>query len=188
MTEQEFRRVYPLIAGWIKQTLAEHASAARSVASLGFGRLAHYYDAPLLVSSLVVVVPRVPVPPLSAMGLDRFSDFEHMDAAGITYLNTYFVRADQAHSESLHFHELVHVVQWRLLGPERFLALYAEGLERFGYRNSPLEVMAYQLQDQFEREPQPFSVEAACQVSIRNMNSPGDGPVFLSRPGARFSP
>src|SRR5205823_9640324 len=36
-----------------------------------------------------------------------------MDAGGITYLNTYFVRADQSHSASLHFHELVHVIQWR---------------------------------------------------------------------------
>jgi hypothetical protein len=131
---------------------------------------------------MVVFVPRVPVPPLSAMGLDRFSDFEQMDAGGITYLNTYFVRADQSHSESLHFHELVHVIQWRLLGPEKFLAFYADGLERFGYRNSPLEVMAYNLQDRFEREAQPFSVEAACQSSIRDMTSHGDGPAFLNRP------
>jgi hypothetical protein len=182
MTEQEFRKVYPLIAGWIKKTLAEHASAARPVASLGFSRLPPYYDVQLLVSSMVVFVPRVPVPPLSAMGLDRFSDFERMDAGGITYLNTYFVRADQSHSESLHFHELVHVVQWRLLGPETFLAFYADGLERFGYRKSPLEVMAYDLQDRFERQAQTFSVEAACQSSIRDMTSHGDGPAFLNRP------
>ena len=182
MTEQEFRKVHPLIAGWIKKTLAEHASAARPVASLGFSRLPHYYDPQLLVSSMVVFVPRVPVPPLSAMGLDRFSEFEQMDAGGITYLNTYFVRADQSHSESLHFHELVHVLQWRLLGPEKFLAFYADGLERFGYRNSPLEVMAYNLQDRFEHQAQPFSVEAACQSSIRDMTSHGDGPAFLNRP------
>jgi hypothetical protein len=105
-----------------------------------------------------------------------------MDAGGITYLNTCFVRADQSHSESLHFHELVHVIQWRLLGPEKFLALSADGLERFGYRNSPLEVMAYNLQDRFEREAQPFSVEAACESSIRDMTSHGDGPAFLNRP------
>ena len=105
-----------------------------------------------------------------------------MDAGGITYLNTYFVRADQSHSESLHFHELVHVIQWRLLGPENFLAFYADGLERFGYRNSPLEAMAYNLQGRFEREAQPFSVEAACQSSIRDMTSHGDGPAFLNRP------
>jgi hypothetical protein len=169
MTEQEFRAVYPLIAGWIEKTLAEHAPAAKSVASLGFGRLPNYYGAQLLASSKAVVVSRVPVPPLSAMGLDRFSDFEQMDAGGITYLNTYFVRVDCAHDESLHFHELVHVIQWRLLGPERFLALYADGLERFGYRKSPLEAMAHTLQHRFQREAQPFSVEAACHKLIGDM-------------------
>ena len=71
MTEQQFRAVYPLISGWIRQTLAEHASAARPVASLGFKRLPHYYDEPMLTSTKVVFVPKVPVPPLSAMGLDR---------------------------------------------------------------------------------------------------------------------
>ena len=103
------------------------------------------------------------MPPLSTMGLSRFSDFERMDAGGITYLDTYFVRAERAHDESLHFHELVHVIQWRLLGPERFLRLYADGLERLGYRNSPLEEMAYSLQHKFEHEAQPFSVGATCQ-------------------------
>ena len=66
-------------------------------------------------------------------------------------------------------HELVHVLQWRRLGPEKFLALYADGLERFGYRNSPLEAMAYDLQDRFEREAQPSSVEAACQNMLREL-------------------
>ena len=73
MTEQEFRAAYPLIAGWIKKTLAEHATAARPVASFGFSRLPSYYDEQTLVSSKVVSVPRVPMPPLSAMGLARFS-------------------------------------------------------------------------------------------------------------------
>ena len=113
------------------------------------------------------------MPPLSAMGLDRFRSFEQMDAGGITYLNTYFIRADQSHAESLHFHELVHVIQWRLLGPERFLALYADGLERFGYRESPLEVMAYELQDRFEHGARAFSVEAACQKFLRGLTSDG---------------
>src|ERR1035441_4844485 len=120
MTEQEFRAVYPLIPGWIQQTLAEHASAARPVTSLGFNRLQHYHDEKTLASAKVVCVPRVPVPPLSAVGLARFGEFERSDMAGITYLDTYFVRADNARAESLHFHELVHVIQWWLLGPEKF--------------------------------------------------------------------
>jgi hypothetical protein len=165
MTEQEFRVVYPLIAGWIQKTLAEHAPAARPVASLGFNRLAQYYDEKILVSAKVVFVPRVPVPPLSAMGLDRFRDFEEMDAGGITYLDTYFVRANQAGDESLHFHELVHVIQWRILGPEKFLAAYADGLERFGYRGCPLEVMAYDLQARFDARETAF--EVAVEVEAR---------------------
>lgn len=74
------------------------------------------------------------MPPLSATGLERFADFERMSTAGTSYLDPIFIRAKQAENESLHFHELVHVVQWRILGPERFLWLYADGLERFGYR------------------------------------------------------
>ena len=171
MTEQKFQSVYPVIADWIRNTLAQHASAARPVASFGFSRLPLYYSQDILTGAKVVVLPKVPMPPLSAMGLDRFSDFERMDAGGITYLDTYFVRVDEAHSESLHFHELVHIIQWQLLGPEKFLALYADGLERFGYRNSPLEQMAYNFQGQFDREAQPFNVEAACQTSIREIKN-----------------
>jgi len=40
---------------------------------------------------------------------------------------------------------------WVILSPERFLAIYAAGLETHGYRNSPLEVMAYDLQAAFEK-------------------------------------
>jgi hypothetical protein len=169
VTEQEFRAAYPLVAGWIQQTLASHSTAAKPVDSFGFTRLPQCYGPELLASSRAVVLAKVPMPPLSAMGLSRFSDFEHMDAGGITYLNTYFVRADYANDESLHFHELVHVIQWRLLGPERFLRLYADGLERFGYRNSPLEEVAYSLQYRFEREAHPFSVQAACEKLIERI-------------------
>jgi hypothetical protein len=182
MTEQEFRAVYPLIAEWMQKTLAEQAAAARPVASLGFGRLAHYYDERTPASAKVVFVPKVPMPPLSAMGLDGFRNFEQMNAGGMTFFDTYFVRANHARDESLHFHELVHVIQWRHLGAERFLALYAGGPERFGCRKSPLEVIAFKLQHRFEREAQPFSVEAACQNLIQDMTSHGDGPAFSNRP------
>jgi hypothetical protein len=122
-----------------------------------------------LASSKVVAVQKIPVPPLSAMGLVRFADFERMEMAGITYLDTFFIRADQTWDESLHFHELAHVVQWRILGPERFLWLYADGLERFGYRNNPLEMIAYDLQDRFDNGSKPFHVEAEVRRRLQAM-------------------
>jgi len=59
------------------------------------------------------------------------------------------------------FHELVHVVQYRVLGLKEFARLYVRGfLERAGYEGIPLERQAYQLGSRFERWPQRlFSVE-----------------------------
>jgi len=59
------------------------------------------------------------------------------------------------------FHELVHVVQYRVLGLKEFARLYVRGfLERGGYEGIPLERQAYQLGSRFERWPQRlFSVE-----------------------------
>jgi hypothetical protein len=54
--------------------------------ALGFTCLPEYCNAQLLASSKTVVVPKVPMPPMPAMGLDRFRDFEEMDAGGTTYL------------------------------------------------------------------------------------------------------
>jgi hypothetical protein len=109
----------------------------------------------------------VPVPPLAAMGLDRFSDFEQMDAGGITYLDTCFARVDHAHIESLHFHELVHVLQWRYLGPDRFLASYAVAhLLAGGFDKNLLEVMADYLQRQFSANGLAGNVEPLIRLQI----------------------
>lgn len=163
MTEAEFRAIYPALFRWVRQTLRKHAPAARPVNSFGFQRLPDFYDAETLAKAKAVAVDKVPVPPLSAMGLRQFAAFERMNMSGITYLDTFFVLTDQASVESLHFHELVHVIQWRLLGPEKFLATYADGLERFGYRRSPLEVTAFELQARFDALEKPFQVAAEVE-------------------------
>jgi hypothetical protein len=81
-------------------------------------------------------------------------------AYGITYQDIYFIKRERARDESLHFHELTHIVQWRLLGPNGFLLAYALGyLSRGGYDKNPFEQIAYELQSHFESGAQPFSVE-----------------------------
>jgi hypothetical protein len=159
MNPEEFRSFYPQVISWIERTLQAHEKDMKPAASLGFARLPKYFSAGLLASTNVVVVDHVPKPPLSSMGLSRFADFEHGNADGITYLNTFFVNRSSAAVERLYFHELIHVVQWRLLGSEIFLAAYAAGLEAFGYRDSPLEKMAYDAEDSFVRSVLPFDAE-----------------------------
>jgi hypothetical protein len=144
---------------WIHETLASYRKAAKTVASMQFVRLPLYFGDVLLQGTYYVPINRVPIPPLSAMGLERFTAFEHGESDGITYLNTYFLKRRHVSNEALHFHELIHVIQWQSLGPERFLKTYAEGLEGFGYGNSPLEKMAYEAEGLFKRGRPVFDAE-----------------------------
>lgn len=159
MTPEEFQKLYPHVIGWIRLTLAAHEKNAKSVASAGFSRLPLYFSPKLLASTKYVTVDRPPMPPLSALGLKRFAAFEQGNYDGATYLDTFFVKRSQVAEEGLYFHELIHVVQWRVLGPERFLAAYADGLETVGYRNSPLEAMAYDAQAAFAQTTRIFDAE-----------------------------
>jgi hypothetical protein len=123
MTPEKFEKFYPVVAGWIRSTLTVHSGAARTVASCGFPRLPFYFSAETLALAKVILVDRLPLPPLSSWGLTQFADFERSEPDGITYLDTFFLKRNQWKNEALHFHELIHVIQWRILGPETFFAL-----------------------------------------------------------------
>ena len=151
LTPEEFHAAYPKVKAWIQKTLAAYEKDAQPINSMRFARLPLYFDHTSLATAKFIPIDRVPMPPLSAMGLDRFAVFEHGDFNGVTYLDRYFIKRTVVTEEALHFHELIHVIQWRLLGPEGFLAAYANGLDEFGYENSPLEKMAYDAEAAFRR-------------------------------------
>lgn len=167
MSLQQLQQKLPEVMRWIDRTLATHAAQAHPVADLGFTRLGSYYSAALLASARVIPVAQVPAPPLASMGLTGFDEFENLDAVGITFLNSFFVRHGYEHGESLHFHELVHVVQWQHLGPERFIMAYALGhLLSGGYHTNPLEEMAYGLQARFDANAPAFDVAAVVHTEL----------------------
>jgi hypothetical protein len=166
MSPEEFAKFYPPLVAWIRNTLAASAPVAQTVASRGFSRLPLYFTEKTLASTKVVFVEPLPIPPLRSMGLARFADFERGNFDGITYLDTFFLKPAQANNETVYFHELVHVVQWRLLGPDRFLFLYANGLECFGYRQSPLEAMAYDAEIAFASYMAIFDVEKMVAAKL----------------------
>jgi hypothetical protein len=146
-----FRRIeaaVPLTAAWIDDYMIPHAQDARSVHSLNNPRLAASFPEPLLRRAKTVTLESIDYPPIESFGLPEFADAEPEARHGITFKDTYFVRRDME-SEDLHFHELVHIVQWEHLGPERFLLAYGVGLATRGYRESPLEAMAFSLQRKF---------------------------------------
>lgn len=152
---RRFHAALPSVRQWIEEFLNDHAERTRSVSTLGFMRLSTCFPNELLERAKVVTVRRVPFPPVDRFGLPELAPVQQMSFAGITFKDTFFLQQGQA-SESLHFHELVHVVQWARLGVDNFLLAYGIGLIRFGYERSPLEQMAYSLQRSFDsgRPPQ----------------------------------
>ena len=159
MSPEEFDKFYPPLIEWIRRMLDANAHVAQTVSSRGFSRLPHYFTKHTLASTKVVLVDPLPVPPLASIGLKRFADFVRGDSNGITYIDTIFLKPTQSKNENLYFHELIHIIQWRLLGPDRFLLAYANGLECFGYRRSPLEAMAYDAESEFAGSTLIFNAE-----------------------------
>jgi len=153
MPDDIIRRLHsalPQAEAWIDEYLATTASSARQVSTLGFARLSQYFPKELLERSKVVSVDHVPYPPVDRFGLPEFAPIQQMTFDGITFKDTFFIQRGRESDELLHFHELVHVVQWARLGAGRFLLAYGLGLLQFGYENSPLESMAYGLQRRCE--------------------------------------
>jgi hypothetical protein len=162
-----FQHILPQVTNWIEEYIAIHKKEARHVLSFGFKRLGDYFSTALLARSRVVFVERVILPPLSTMGLTFFGPFEQTPYSGITYKDTFFLAPEARHSESTWFHEMVHIVQWDELTPEPFLITYAVGLLTKGYRDSPLEAMAYDLQTLFDNHQPIADIDALVRNPTR---------------------
>jgi len=160
---RKFQSTLPVVRAWIDSLLNENRSNAVSVSTLNFQRLSTVLPPDMLNRAQVVVVTeKVPFPPLSSMGLPELAQMENMQMAGITYKDTFFV--NHLHqTESLHFHELIHVIQWDRLGIDNFLLAYGVGLMQFGYQDCPLEKMAYSLQSGFDQGVLPSNVKELVQ-------------------------
>jgi hypothetical protein len=86
LTPEEFHTAYPKLRAWIQKTLEFYEKNAKSIASMHFVRLPLYFDPNLFETAKFIAIDRLPMPPLSAMGLSRFTAFEQGNFNGVTYL------------------------------------------------------------------------------------------------------
>jgi hypothetical protein len=143
------RDALPRIREWIVAYTESTAGQQVTVASLSVPNLARCYPKELLESTRVLIADEICYPPLEQFGLVEFKSLQETTWSGITFDDIYYLRRDVV-SPVLHFHELVHVVQYQRLGIEQFLWAYSIGLALHRYEDSPLEKMAYDLQLEFE--------------------------------------
>mgnify|MGYP001822632094 CR=1 FL=1 len=153
------------INGWIDETLDDFAR--EMVACKCFAAdFREYYKPEFLAASYYVVVPQLPKPDFPELRQLGFGDLIDADFNGITYKNTYFVKQGKERNLNLHFHELVHVVQWQILGAEAFILRYMDEILRYGYEDAPLEKMVYALEDHFVKGNPPLDIRTHVQQKI----------------------
>ena len=91
-------------------------------------------------------------------GFARMPDFSHLAEVTLGDLILFHAKV----TDRLLFHALVHVVQYRILGVEKYVDLYLRNFVRSGVHIVvPFEVHAYALDERFAHTPgKGFSVEA----------------------------
>lgn len=125
-----------------------------------------FFDKAFLCDAFYVPVSKIPKPEFPELRDLGFGEFLDMDVDGITYNNTYFIKRELECELRLHFHELVHVCQWRLLSVKGFLMRYISEIERFGYRQAPLEIQAYDLDRHYAVGGQALHVSAYVEDQL----------------------
>ena len=159
---------------WISFQRDLHNSHSAPLSNIEIDILQKFYLEATINRVRVKHVPRIENPPfyadLARAGVSIPLDFSQM--AGITFDDTILISDIYAHTQpriSLLFHEIVHVVQYGLLGVGEFSKQYIQGWARNGliYAAIPLEREAYELQGRFECTPQStFSVEEIVEKRL----------------------
>jgi len=174
LSQEQIASLTTAVAAYIRQQRAEYLG--RSV-SLSFSDLwSRFFSAVDLEriravqagssSSGTRALDRVPNPPfypgLEKLGFSGLPNFSTMPA--ITFDDV--VVFHEPLTPQLIFHELVHVVQYRLLGVDEFARLYVRGYLHSGYEGTPLEVCAYELDGRFIMGSVGFDVETEVREWI----------------------
>ncbi len=152
---------------WVLSMQARFRDVSQPLSDVENRVMSTHFEPETLARARIAKTREIPEPPFvdgwRKKGVPGLVDFRQM--AGIVFVDTIVVAGKFPHGgsrwQSLLFHELVHVAQWRLLTPGRMIREYMEGWARngFDYHRIPIEVQAYNLQEEFDRHTPAFSVE-----------------------------
>lgn len=159
---------------WVCQQRNFYLAKARPLSSEEKSRLVGYFEDRLLNLVKVASVDRIQNPEfykiLKKSGVPMPLDFS--TAIGLTLIDCILIRKElkpgtPAFMSTL-FHEMVHVVQFDILGIEGHIELYADSLRDGGYQYHSviLERQAYALTDRFDRGEPPFSVSTIIRREL----------------------
>ena len=146
------------IEQWITDTNLTHQAQRHSCKQLTT-HFAGFFSDELFEQAGFVIINELPSPPASVVMQLGLSQLLSPSAVGITLDDTYYLKPKAAAQLRVHFHELIHVLQWQALGATPFIRRYMDEVIKFGYRQAPLEEKAYDFEDRFIKQPKsPFLI------------------------------
>jgi hypothetical protein len=169
-------------AGWIADQRERHAPGSEPLPDTTRAALKGYFEPATLARTRIRRVPVIENPVF-------YEEFENSGEsipldfrvwAAITFDDVIVVNDAQVPGPPPHsvvFHELVHVVQFGMLGVEEFARRYIRRLaqSRFQYMAIPLETIAFDLQDRFENSRgRRFSAEGIVLTDLFGPESDDD--------------
>ena len=150
----------PMVARYIQTQRDRLVAAASPLTEASKLRLRQHFSDEILDRVRIVQADPLPIPDPPLYPLLRLLNLDMLEprlTERITFDNV--IASREPMSLPLLFHELTHVIQYRLLGLDRFAELYVRGfLTGGGYHGIPLETCAYALERRFISDKEPFAV------------------------------
>ena len=161
---------------WLREQRNLHRAGSRRLTVEERLALRGYYDQRILGKVRVATVDRISNPPFyNELKASGNPTIDISGAAGIAFIDCVVIQKTlERHSvswNSILFHELVHIMQFDILGPERHLELYLRGWMNSGYEyhRIPMETQAQRLESRFSRKEPPFSVREIVEQELAGM-------------------
>lgn len=164
LNESEVTGIIAGVVEFVRSGRERFAASAEPLSSTQHAAMRPFFPADVLDQVRVVPPERADLPNpdfyyrARDRGFARMPDFSHL--AEITLGDLILFHAEV--TDRLLFHAMVHVVQYRWLGIERYVDLYLRNFVRSGVHILvPFEVHAYALDERFAKAPaEAFSVES----------------------------
>lgn len=162
-TPEQIAQAIQWVSSCLRTNRERYISFACPLSAQQLARLSPYFSVEQLSTIRVAELhgKRVEIPNFfaqaRALGFDNLPDIAHMDS--LTFIDV--VVFNEKLNERALFHALVHAVQLRVLGLERYAELWVRSFVKTrAHFTVPLEVQAFALAAKFVRPNQPaFSVE-----------------------------
>lgn len=170
LSEGQVREAVKLLSSYLREQSEHYMAIAVPLTNLQKAAMWPYFSALVLDRARIVELKgqRLPNPPFyeraRALGVTNLPEWTHMDS--LTFGDV--ILFNEKINERALFHGLVHLIQFELLGVERYSELFVRGFLATKHHFSvPLEAHAFSLESKFGANPSDrFSVEDRVRLWV----------------------